>query len=242
VVAQDILLQVAVRHLRKVPVYFSQCQDIVVASRRSFLVQKFVTALTQGSGSGSSGMRAIDLHAHDAVRYVGDMLAWMHQTVASEEEFLQSVFGDHTKSAGTLQRGKSPSSPSKADSRLDNEEPAPLPGLTVPELLSRSLQGLGRPLRARITQTLETRAGLEVLYTLTDLLTFYEATFARLVPTENAVHSAVKGCLLESKRIFLNALSKQAEAMTQSAASYPLDLTTSHLTKECCKQIQEILR
>jgi hypothetical protein len=191
-------------------------------------------------------MRAIDMHAHDAVRYVGDMLAWMHQAVASEEEFLQSVFGSSTSTnSPKRQQDKEAGSPSKSGNKANTTADTNadgLMGLSVPELLSRSLQGLGRPLRVRITQTLESRAGIDVLYTLTDLLTFYEATFSRLVPLENAVHSAVKGCLLESKRLFLNLLNKQAEAMTQSAASYPLDLTASHLTKECCKQIQEILR
>jgi len=37
-----------------------------------------------------------------------------------------------------------------------------LGALSVPELLARCLQGLGRPLRVRIVQTLESRAGLEV--------------------------------------------------------------------------------
>ena len=92
----DLMLQTAIRYLRKLPIYFSQCQDLVVNSRRTQLVQKFVVALTQGGPAGQV-FRAIDLHAHDAVRYVGDMLAWMHQAVASEEEFLESVFGDTTK-------------------------------------------------------------------------------------------------------------------------------------------------
>jgi hypothetical protein len=29
------------------------------------------------------------MFAHDAVRYVGDMLAWIHQAVASESELVQ---------------------------------------------------------------------------------------------------------------------------------------------------------
>ena len=87
------MMQTAISYLRRLPIYFSQCQDLVVNSRRSQLVQKFVLALTQGGPSGQV-FRAMDLHVHDAVRYVGDMLAWMHQAIASEEEFLEAVFGD----------------------------------------------------------------------------------------------------------------------------------------------------
>ena len=88
----DSILQVAIRYLKNLPIYFNQCQDLVINSRRSQLVQKFVLALTQGGpGGGHHLYRAIDLHANDAARYIGDMLAWMHQALASEEE-LTAIF------------------------------------------------------------------------------------------------------------------------------------------------------
>ena len=87
------MMQTSISYLRRLPIYFSQCQDLVVNSRRSQLVQKFVLALTQGGPSGQV-FRAMDLHVNDSIRYVGDMLAWMHQAIASEEEFLEAVFGE----------------------------------------------------------------------------------------------------------------------------------------------------
>ena len=69
----DSLLQISIRYLKSLPLYFAQCQDLVVTSRRTQLVQRFVIALTQGGPSGQV-FRAMDVHAHDAVRYVGDML------------------------------------------------------------------------------------------------------------------------------------------------------------------------
>ena len=48
----DSLLQVAIRYLKSLPMYFAQCQDLVVSSRRTQLVQRFVIALTQGGPSG----------------------------------------------------------------------------------------------------------------------------------------------------------------------------------------------
>lgn len=231
----DFVLQTAIRYLRKLPAYYSQCQDLVVNSRRTQLVQRFVIALTQGGSTGKV-FRAIDLHAHDPVRYVGDMLAWMHQAVASEEEFLEAIFGNNryeTSSSSSETGGVD------GENNTSNSEAVEV---NLQELLARSLQGLGRPLRVRIVQTLESRSGLEILYTLSDLLNFYEMTFSRIVKAENAVHSAVKGCLLESKRLFAALLSKQADNLSSTAASYSLDLTASHTAKECCKQIQEILR
>lgn len=37
--------------------------------------------------------RPIELHAHDPLRYIGDMLAWVHQAIAAERELLESLFG-----------------------------------------------------------------------------------------------------------------------------------------------------
>jgi Conserved oligomeric complex COG6 len=46
-------------------------------------------ALTQGETSA----RAIEIQAHDPLRYLGDILAWTHQAVAGEKEILTLIFG-----------------------------------------------------------------------------------------------------------------------------------------------------
>ena len=48
-------------------------------------------ALTRGGPGGLP--RPIELHAHDPLRYVGDMLAWVHRAIAAEREFLENLFG-----------------------------------------------------------------------------------------------------------------------------------------------------
>lgn len=252
----DIQLQFAIRNLRALPMYFSQCQDLVINSRRGQLVQKFVVALTQG-GSVGQVFRAIDLHMHDPVRYIGDMLAWMHQTVVSEQEFLEAIFGDPNqpsapRAAGSSSRVELDTIEYTSDgagaegSVKDDISPV---GLSIQEMLVRCLQGLGRPLRVRVTQTLDSNtslvnggSGVSILYSLTDLLAFYEKTLSAILPLENAVHSAVKGSLLESKRSFQMLLSKQAELLVQSAPSTLLDLSPLMVTRDCCLQLREILK
>ena len=60
-------------------------------ARQATLLSSFLTALTRGGPSGLP--RPIELHAHDPLRYVGDMLAWVHQAIAAERELLESLFG-----------------------------------------------------------------------------------------------------------------------------------------------------
>ena len=153
----DITLQMAIKALRQLPIYFAQCEDLVVNSRRSQLVQKFIVALTQGGGSGHI-FRAIDLLSHDANRYIGDMLAWMHQVIASEEEFLEAVFGNAAQNS-------QPSMNDHEDGEK-NDDSVPMTLSSTHDLLARCLQGLGRPLRVRIMQTLESNSSLEMLYLL----------------------------------------------------------------------------
>lgn len=55
-------------------------------SRRAVLVRFFLDALTKGGPGGSPS--PIEMHAHDVKRYVGDMLAWLHQAIPLERENL----------------------------------------------------------------------------------------------------------------------------------------------------------
>ena len=60
--------------------------------RRDALLNFFTSALTTGNRIGSVGARrSIDLHAHDALRYIGDMLTRVHQAIAAEREFLEAL-------------------------------------------------------------------------------------------------------------------------------------------------------
>lgn len=74
--------------LRNVPTYFEHCLADLVSGRRSLVIERFLKALSRGSG----GTRPIELSAHDPVRYSSDMLAWIHQALANEKEFLMALF------------------------------------------------------------------------------------------------------------------------------------------------------
>lgn len=75
--------------------------------------------------------RPIEMNAHDPRRYLGDMLAWLHQALASERELLNSLFGqDDPSRAGDQPNGHSDVPSSSA-------------------LLDRVVEGVCRPLKVR---------------------------------------------------------------------------------------------
>lgn len=54
------------------------CAILQVANmRHNALFRRFISALTRGGPGGLP--RPIEVHAHDPLRYVGDMLGWLHQ-------------------------------------------------------------------------------------------------------------------------------------------------------------------
>lgn len=67
------------RNIHKLLSYINgQLSDIQVANmRHNALFRRFISALTRGGPGGLP--RPIEVHAHDPLRYVGDMLGWLHQ-------------------------------------------------------------------------------------------------------------------------------------------------------------------
>jgi conserved oligomeric Golgi complex subunit 6 len=59
--------------------------------RRRAILQGFLEALTHGDNALSA--RPINVQAHDPLRYLSDILAWLHQAVASEREIVSLVLG-----------------------------------------------------------------------------------------------------------------------------------------------------
>ena len=109
------------------------------------MVKLFIDALTKGSPSS----KPIELNSHDPIRYMGDMLAWIHQATASEHEFLRSLFRKFPE-----------------NDELNN---------TVRTSLGSVIDGVCRTLKIRIEQILVSRQDT-ILYKISNLIKFYEYT------------------------------------------------------------------
>lgn len=84
------ILRRSLQELKERPILYKYCVDEYILARRSGLVQGFIDALTRGS----SGGRPIELVSHDPVRYIGDMLGWLHQAIATEKDHIAGLFGE----------------------------------------------------------------------------------------------------------------------------------------------------
>ncbi len=83
-------LRRALKQLRERPILFQYCVDEYSIARRMALVRCFIDALTR---EGTSG-RPIELHSHDPVRYCSDMLGWLHQAIATENDHIVGLLAE----------------------------------------------------------------------------------------------------------------------------------------------------
>ena len=60
----------ALAALRARPEFLAHCQEALASTRRQWLVQRFVLALTVGGAGGGPERRPIELQAHDPARCV----------------------------------------------------------------------------------------------------------------------------------------------------------------------------
>ena len=74
------MLSVAMRALKDRAVLFEFALTELGNARHSAVVRGFIDALTRGGPGGTP--KPMELHAHDPIRYVSDMLAWVHQGAA----------------------------------------------------------------------------------------------------------------------------------------------------------------
>jgi hypothetical protein len=138
--------------------------------RRNAITKFFMDALVKGGPNGHP--KPIELHAHEPIRYVGDMLAWIHQTAASEREML------HVLLKGNMIAGDS------------NEFSLPMSILPPSDDMTSSflttvMEGTCRPLKLRIEQVLGSLRDVTLSYKLANLLQFYRRMLVNVLGKES---------------------------------------------------------
>ncbi|KAJ2403269.1 Golgi transport complex subunit 6 [Coemansia sp. RSA 2559] len=148
-------LRLALDRLAPRAALFQSAIDEIVSVRHDSVARAFVSALVQGGPGGVP--RPIEAHAGDPQRYVGDMLAWVHQACASERDLLDSLL---------------PSPPST--------------NAMAANALASALDGVARPLEIRVDQTIAEIRSPAVLHRIARLLDFYRDLFAAVVSSDSS--------------------------------------------------------
>uniref|UniRef100_A0A7C9CEB3 Conserved oligomeric Golgi complex subunit 6 n=1 Tax=Opuntia streptacantha TaxID=393608 RepID=A0A7C9CEB3_OPUST len=224
------LLRTAVRCLKERPVLFKYCAEEVANMRHNALFRRFISALTRGGPGGLP--RPIEVHAHDPLRYVGDMLAWLHQALASERELVHALLDpDVAADAGPTAHKLSKNSESE-NVKIESD-------LTF--VLDRIFEGVCRPFKARVEQVLQSQPSLIVSYKLSNQLEFYSYTISDLLGRETALCNTLWALRDAAQRTFFDILKSRGEKLLRYPPLVAVDLSPPPAVREGVSVLHEII-
>ncbi|XP_065816666.1 conserved oligomeric Golgi complex subunit 6 [Labrus bergylta] len=207
------VLTQAMEALQDRPVLYKYTLDEFGTTRRCAVVRGFIDALARGGPGGTP--RPIEMHSHDPMRYVGDMLAWLHQATASEKEHLEALLKQVT---------------------LQGVEE------NMQDVVGHITEGVCRPLKVRIEQVIVAEPGAVLLYKLSNLLKFYHHTISSIIGTSVAsLLITMEEMHVLSKKMFFNSLSLHASRLMDKVELPPADLGPTASLTQTLSLLREVL-
>ncbi|RWR78546.1 Conserved oligomeric Golgi complex subunit 6 [Cinnamomum micranthum f. kanehirae] len=224
------LLKTAVRCLKERPVLFKYCTEEVANMRHNALFRRFISALTRG---GPGGMpRPIEVHAHDPLRYVGDMLGWLHQALASERELVLALLDpDAVTDTGPTAR--------RFSKNADGDGPKAESDITF--VLDRIFEGVCRPFKVRVEQVLQSQPSLIVSYKLSNTLEFYSYTVSDLLGKETALCNTLWLLKDAAQQTFFDILKTRGDKLLRYPPLVAVDLSPPPAVVEGVSVLLEII-
>ncbi|KAI4597827.1 Golgi transport complex subunit 6 [Pestalotiopsis sp. 9143b] len=234
----------ALRVLAERPSLFQNCLDFFAEAREQILSDAFYLALTGTSTSGREdhSVKPIDLVAHDPLRYVGDMLAWIHSATVSEREALEILFvSEGNEIAKGLQEGRE-----NELWRLMADETDASPEFdavkALNELVDRDVSGAARVLRQRVEQVIQTNEDTILAYKLANLLSFYRFTFSKLLGSQSILLEFLTNVETEALRQFRSLMRDHIATLQGDFQHTPSDLGPPDFLQEALKQLIAIMK
>ncbi|XP_022737867.1 conserved oligomeric Golgi complex subunit 6 [Durio zibethinus] len=224
------LLKTAVQCLKERPVLFKYCAEEVANMRHNALFRRFISALTRG---GPGGMpRPIEVHAHDPLRYVGDMLGWLHQALASERELVLALLDpDALIDAG--------STANRFSKNVENDSGKIEADLTF--VLDRIFEGVCRPFKVRVEQVLQSQPSLIISYKLSNTLEFYSYTISDLLGRQTSLCNTLWALKDAAQKTFFEILKSRGEKLLRYPPLVAVDLSPPPAVREGVSVLLEII-
>lgn len=166
------------------------------------------------------------IHAHDAMRYTNDMLAWIHQALASERELILRLFGTMDENDNEAPFG----------SKEEEEEQE-----IAQKVLNSIFDALCRPFRVRFEQALEPQPQVVTLYKLSSLLEFYAHTMMKLLGDDAALPKTLLECNSIAMYAFFSAWRNRMESFQTSKPVPPEDLSSPIAVQQSMTRLTEIV-
>lgn len=237
----------ALRVLAERPSLFQNCLDFFAEARERILSDSFHSALTGATAGGLEDptLKPIDLTAHDPLRYVGDMLAWIHSATVSEREALEILFvAEGEELAQGLKSGRNAEIwRLVSDEDGDTEQDSDFNALrALNELVDRNISGAARVLRQRVEQVIQSNEETIPAYKLANLINFYLVTFQKVLGAKAKLLELVGSLEVEALRQFRSLVRDHIAALQAEFQQTPSDLGPPVFLQDALKQLDAIMR
>ncbi|GAA5973964.1 hypothetical protein JCM11641_001246 [Rhodosporidiobolus odoratus] len=240
--AKDVLevsatVRQAVSRLTSRPELLSEVLTVLGTTRSTSILNVFLDALTRGGPNGLP--RPIELHAHDPIRYIGDMLAWIHQAMAGEREFLESLFG--VKEVGRIVgsvHGYSRHKRTATEVRVVRGE---TDQDRVKRLLDRDFEGCGRPLKIRVQQTIKSQESSIMGYRIATLIHFYKVTMERTIGEDALMSNVLTEIMEHAYEAFFETLHSQGRSLLRFIQPPAAALSAPTQLRDTLSTLREIM-
>ncbi|XP_058462826.1 conserved oligomeric Golgi complex subunit 6 [Malaya genurostris] len=209
------LVTQAMARLQDRPVLFKYVIDEYSTARRSFVVRSFIDALTVGGPS----VKPIEMLAHDAKRYIGDMFAYIHQILPVEKENLMMLV-------------------KMCDKDITEQ---------IQLAMTNISDGVCHTLRVRVEMILNGEKDTIVLYSISNLIRFYQNIINSVVKG-GQLEQCIADLQAHSETCYLSSLTYQVKQFLHGPSEHKLgleppqtDLVPSRSVGKLLNLLKEIL-
>ena len=233
----------ALRVLAERPQLFQNCLDYFAEAREHILSNNFYSALTGAPLDQDHPVmgKAIELSAHNPLRYISDMLAWAHSATVSEREALEVLFiSDGDEMAKSIKAGI------ESEPWLRSEDSVNVPGFdgrkALNELVERDLTGVLRQLRQRTEQVIQSHEDATLSYKIANLVTFYCSILSKLVGEESNLLSNLRPVSEIAMRSFRSTIRDHVASLQIDLSIVSDDLAPPDFLVEALDTLEDLMK
>ena len=233
----------ALRVLAERPTLFQNCLDFFAEARENILSNNFYAALTGAPVDPDHPVmgKAIELSAHDPLRYISDMLAWAHSATVSEREALEVLFlSEGDEIAKGIQAGIESEPWSRTDD--DDEGPAFDGRKALNQLVDRDLAGVLRQLKQRTEQVVQSHEDATLSYKIANLVTFYCSIFSSLLGEQSTLLQTLRPLADSAMRSFRSTMREHVATLQVDTAISPDDLAPPDFLLVALETLQVLMK
>jgi hypothetical protein len=234
----------ALRVLAERPTLFQNCLDFFAEAREHILSNNFYSALTGSPVDSDHPVmgKAIELSAHDPLRYISDMLAWAHSATVSEREALEVLFiSEGEEIAKSIAAGIE--SEPWARGNEEDGPPQPFDGRkALNELVDRDLAGVFRQLKLRTEQVIHSHEDAALAYKISNLMVFYSIIFTNLLGPHTALLDTLQPLSENALRAFRSVMRDHVANLQTDFAISTSDLSPPEFLVDALQTLQVLMK